>query len=178
MFPGKSQRLQHRSKPDRSLELEGDVGGNLEHSSRIQCAVLYYSLTDVLGNGADLAARFSDRARTQDAPGGLTAQLLGIKDPRGMAPAREVAAKGDTSDPNWKAVELSRLSDPVRYVTKGAPPILLAHSSIDNVVAVEQSERLYGNISSTASTRASTCGHGARTAPSASTSSRRPPSGW
>ena len=60
-----------------------------------------------------------------------------------MAPAREAVSKGETSDPDWKAVELSRLSDPVRYVTKGAPPILLAHSSIDNVVAVEQSERLY-----------------------------------
>ena len=124
-------------------ELEGDVGGNLEHSSRIQCAVLYYSVTNVLGNGADLAARFPDRGRAQDAPGGLTAQLLGIKDPRGVAPAREAAARNDASDPGWKAVELSRLSDPVRYVTKGAPPILLAHSSIDSVVAVEQSERLY-----------------------------------
>ena len=128
-------------------ELEGDVGGNLEHSSRIQCAVLYYSVTEVLGNGADLAAQVPDRARAQDAPGGLAAQLLGIKDPRGLAPAREAAAKNATSDPSWKAVELSRLSDPVRYVTKGAAPILLAHSSIDSVVAVEQSERLYRKIS-------------------------------
>jgi acetyl esterase/lipase len=124
-------------------ELEGDVGGNLEHSSRIQCAVLYYSVTDVLGNGADLVARFPDRARAQDASGGLAAQLLGVKDARGLAPTRETAAKNNTSDPSWKAVELSRLSDPVRYVTKSAPPILLAHSSIDSVVAVEQSERLY-----------------------------------
>jgi acetyl esterase/lipase len=124
-------------------ELEGTVGGNLEHSSRIQCAVLYYSVTNVLGNGADLAARFPDRARIQDAPAGLAAQLLGIKDPRGLAPARAAAARGDTSDPQWKAVELARLSDPVSYVTNGAAPILLTHSSIDSVVAVEQSERLY-----------------------------------
>jgi len=124
-------------------ELEGDVGGNLEHSSRIQCAVLYYSLTNVLGNGTDLAARYPDRARAQDAPGGLAAQLLGLKDARGLPAAREAVAKGDRSDPSWKAAELARLSDPVNYVTKTAAPILLAHSSIDSVVAVEQSERLY-----------------------------------
>src|SRR6188474_3648695 len=39
-----------------------------------------YSLTNVLGNGTDLAARYPDRARAQDAPGGLAAQLLGLKD--------------------------------------------------------------------------------------------------
>ena len=52
-------------------------------------------------------------------------------------------AKGDRSDPSWKAAELARLGDPVNDVTKTAAPILLAHSSIDSVVAVEQSERLY-----------------------------------
>src|SRR5207247_8132062 len=53
------------------------------------------------------------------------------------------AAKGDRNDPHWHAAERARLSDPVNYVTKGAALILLAHSSIDSVVAVEQSERLY-----------------------------------
>src|SRR6185436_55493 len=67
----------------------------------------------------------------------------GVKDPRGLPPVREAAAKGDTNDPHWRAAELSRLSDPVGYVTKDAAPILLAHSSVDSVVAVEQSERLY-----------------------------------
>ena len=83
------------------------------------------------------------RAKAQDAAGGLAAQLLGIKDPRGMAVAREAAARNDKGDAAWKAVELARLSDPVIYVQKGAPPILLAHSSIDSVVAAEQSERLH-----------------------------------
>ena len=124
-------------------ELEGNVGGNLEHSSRIHCAVLYYSAIDLLTAGSDLAGRFPERATVQDAAGGLTAQLLGIKDPRGMALAREVAAKNDKSDPNWKHVELAHLSNPVSHVTKDDPPILLAHSAIDSVVAVEQSERLY-----------------------------------
>ena len=124
-------------------ELEGNVGGNLEHSSRIQCAVLYYSVTNYLTNGSDLGTRVPDRAKVQDAAGGLATQILGIKDPRGMVAAREAAARGDKSDPNWKAVELARFSDPVAYVQKGAPPILLAHSSIDGVVAPEQSERLY-----------------------------------
>jgi len=124
-------------------ELEGSVGGNLEHSSRIQAAVLYYSVIDYLTNGSDLAARFADRAKVQDAAGGLATQLLGVRDPRGVPAARDALAKGDRNDPLWKAVELSRLSDPVNYVTKDDAPILLAHSSIDTVVAVEQSERLY-----------------------------------
>ena len=124
-------------------ELEGNVGGNLEHSSRIQCAVLYYSVTNVLTAGADLALRYPDQAKVQDAAGGLSAQLLGIRDPKGMPVARDAAARGDKADPNWRAVELAQLSDPVNYVGKDAPPILLAHSSIDRVVAVQQSERLY-----------------------------------
>ena len=124
-------------------ELEGDVGGNLEHSSRVQCAVLYYSVTNYLSNGSDLAVRYPDRGAAQDAAGGLATQLLGIRDPKGMPVARAAAARGDKNDPNWKAVELARLSDPVNYVSKDDPPILLAHSSIDGVVAVEQSERLY-----------------------------------
>ena len=124
-------------------ELEGNVGGNLEHSSRIQCAVLYYSVINYLTNGSDLAVKYPDRAKVQDATGGLATQLLGVNDARGMVAAREAAARNDKSNPAWKAVELAQLSDPVNYVTKDDPPVLLAHSSIDGVVAAEQSEKLY-----------------------------------
>ncbi|MBI3372440.1 MAG: alpha/beta hydrolase [Betaproteobacteria bacterium] len=124
-------------------ELEGNVGGNLEQSSRIQCAVLYYAAIDLLTAGSDLVNRFPERAKVQDAAGELTAQLLGVKDSRGMALVREVAARNDKTDLNWKHVELAQLSNPVNYVTKDDPPILLAHSAIDGVVAVEQSEKLY-----------------------------------
>jgi acetyl esterase/lipase len=124
-------------------ELEGNVGGNLEHSSRVQAAVLVYSPIDLLTSGSDLARRFPEQAKSQDGPGSLTAQLVGVKDPRGMALVRDVAARSDKSDPHWKSVELARLANPVAYVTKDDAPILLAHSSIDSVVAVEQSERLY-----------------------------------
>ena len=65
-------------------EVEGNVGGNLDQSSRVQCAVIYYPLMDFLNAGADLAARFPESAKREDA-GGLTAQLLGYKDPKGMA---------------------------------------------------------------------------------------------
>jgi acetyl esterase/lipase len=124
-------------------ELEGNVGGNLEQSSRIQCAVLFYSVIDQLSLGADFVNRSPESAKAADAPNGLPAQLVGLKDPRGMAYLREVAAKNDKTDPNWKSVELARFSDPTNYVTKDDPPILLAHSSIDKVVGVEQSEKLY-----------------------------------
>ena len=123
-------------------EVEGDVGGNLDQSSRVQCAVIYYPLTDFLNMGADLSARFPERGKGED-EGGLTAQLLGYKDPKGMAYLREISAKNDTSSPYWKYVELARLSNPVNYVSKDDPPALIGHSSMDNVVAVEQSERLY-----------------------------------
>jgi acetyl esterase/lipase len=125
-------------------ELEGDVGGNLDQSSRIQCAVLFYSVVDLLNLGADFANRSPESAKASDAANGLPAQLVGLKDARGMSHLREVAAKNDKADASWKAVELARFSDPTNYVTKDDPPILLAHSSIDKVVGVEQSEKLYG----------------------------------
>jgi len=123
-------------------EVEGDVGGNLDQSSRVQCAVIYYPMTDLLNAGADHAARFPESAKNEDA-GGLSAQLLGYKDPKGMSYLREIFAKNDKTNPYWKYVALSELSNPVNYVSKDDPPILLGHSSMDRVVSVEQSERLY-----------------------------------
>ena len=123
-------------------EVEGDVSGNLDQSSRVQCAVIYYPMTDFLNAGADHAARFPESAKREDA-GGLTAQLLGYKDPKGMSYLREIFAKNDKTNPYWKIVELAELSNPVKYVSKDDPPILLGHSSMDNVVSVEQSQRLY-----------------------------------
>jgi len=60
-----------------------------------------------------------------------------------MTYLREIFAKNDKTNPFWKYVALSELSNPVNYVSKDDPPILLGHSSMDNVVSVEQSQRLY-----------------------------------
>ena len=49
-------------------ELEGDVGGNLDQSSRIQCAVLFYSVVDLLNLGADFANRSPESAKASDNP--------------------------------------------------------------------------------------------------------------
>jgi predicted esterase len=60
-----------------------------------------------------------------------------------MAYLREIFAKNDKTSPFWKYVALAGLSNPVNYVSKNDPPILLGHSSMDSVVSVVQSERLY-----------------------------------
>lgn len=123
-------------------ELEGDVGGQLEQSSRIQAAVIYYPLVDFLNAGADLMKRFPERVRNENG-GGLTLQLLGYSGPGGMASLRQSAERNDQTDPNWKYVALAQQHNPLQYVSKDDPPIVLAHSSIDPVVAVDQSLRLY-----------------------------------
>jgi acetyl esterase/lipase len=123
-------------------ELEGNVGGNLEQSSKVQCAAIYYPLTDLLYNASDLMARFPESGKGQS-KNGLGLMLLGWNDPRGDAPLLEVSEKNDTASPLWKYVALNRLYNAVTHVTKDDPPVLIGHSSMDSVVAVEQSEKLY-----------------------------------
>lgn len=122
--------------------LEGDVGGNLGQSSRVQCAAIFYPLTDLLSAGVELMRRFPGRVKSEDELG-LVSQLLGLRAPGGMKAVREAAAKGDPTHPAWRAVELARLANAIDYVSSDDPPIFLAHGADDIAVAVDQSVRLY-----------------------------------
>lgn len=96
-------------------ELEGNVGGNLDQSSRVQGVVDYYGPTDFL-----LRAK-NQPAKTDD-PKGSVYKLLG----------------GSVS----KKQSLATLASPATHVTKDDPPLLMFHGEDDRVVYLSQSQRL------------------------------------
>lgn len=96
-------------------ELEGEVGGNLDQSSKVKAIVDFYGASD-----------FILRSKTQpsraDKPGSSTHGLLG-------GPASE-------------KVDLARLASGVTHVTADDPPLLILHGDRDTTVLLDQSERL------------------------------------
>ncbi len=97
-------------------ELEGDVGGNLQQSSRVQAVVDFYGPTDFLDW---LNTPAGDRIRRADS---AVALLLG--------------------GPPQERLDLARLASPVYHVSRDDPPVLMIHGSADPVVPVRQSLRL------------------------------------
>ena len=96
-------------------ELEGDVGGNLKYSSRVDAVVDFYGATD-----------FELRSRTQphraNEKGSVVYLLL-----------------GGGAD---KKVKLARLASAAHHVTKDDPPFLVFHGDKDKTVLLDQSKRI------------------------------------
>ena len=98
-------------------ELEGNVGGNLEHSSRVQAIVDYYGPSDFVLRGKTQP----DRAYTEKS--GSFALLGGVKDGK-------------------PSVEVEKFASPATYVSADDPPLLVFHGSNDEVVLLDQSQRI------------------------------------
>ncbi|MCA9038788.1 MAG: alpha/beta hydrolase [Planctomycetaceae bacterium] len=96
-------------------ELEGDVGGNLDQSSRVQGIVDYFGAHD-----------FILRSKTQPAktssPEGSVYLLLG--------------------GPVEEKLELAKQASAVTHVTQDDPPLLILHGSEDTTVLPAQAHRL------------------------------------
>ena len=110
-----------------SKEHEGTIGGNLDQSSTIQYAVIYYPFITSL---------------SQDEGWGTTAFLSGIN-PKDSQAIMEAYEKNDASSPYWKYVELVNLCNAVNHVDENDPPVFIAHGAIDRVTLVENSYQLY-----------------------------------
>lgn len=95
--------------------LEGDVGGNLDQSSRVAAVVDYYGATD-----------FVLRSKTQphraNKKGSVVYKLLG-----GGADEK---------------VELAKQASAAFHVTEDDPPFLVIHGDKDNTVLLDQSRRI------------------------------------
>jgi len=98
-----------------NAELEGDVGGNLNFSSRVQAVCAFYPPTDLdllVTNAAD-----RDSATT------MVGKLLG-------GPLNQKLAK-------------AALASPLRFVNRDNAPFFLLHGDQDTLVPVQQSELFY-----------------------------------
>ncbi len=99
--------------------LEGDVGGNLDQSSAVQCVV------DLFGP-SDITTMIEDRG----------ACIL-VDEATGLTP-EEALIGGKTEE----HLEAARAASPVTYIDKDDPPFLIAHGEDDKTVPIVQSEKL------------------------------------
>ncbi|MCM8530998.1 MAG: alpha/beta hydrolase [Lentisphaeraceae bacterium] len=95
--------------------LEGNTGGNLEHSSRVDAVVDFFGATDFVLRGQNQPSR-------ANAPGSVCYLLFG--------------------GPTNKKTELAKLASAVTHVTKDDPPFLVIHGDKDNKVLLDQSLRI------------------------------------
>lgn len=101
-------------------ELEGEVGGNLDQSSRVQAVCDWYGPTDMLQIGgfpSDI---------DHDGPDSPEARLFG-----GPIHAKRT---------------LVTLANPITFVHPDAPPFLIVHGDQDPIVPLHQSELLAGAL--------------------------------
>lgn len=96
-------------------EFEGETGGHLDQSSRVQGVIDYSGPTDFV-------MRSASQPQHTEEPGGVVHQLLG---------------GAVTQHP-----ELARRASPVTHVGAGDPPILILHGELDEQVLPAQSKRL------------------------------------
>ena len=95
--------------------LEGDVGGNLNYSSRVQCVCAFYPPTDLNRLVADPQSRLD--------PDGDVAKLIG----------GAVASHEDRAD----------FASPLTYVSQNCAPVFLMHGGADRLVPPDQSKIFY-----------------------------------
>ncbi|MBA2116532.1 alpha/beta hydrolase [Bremerella alba] len=95
--------------------LEGDVGGNLDQSSRVSAVVDYYGATDFI-------LRSKTQPHRANKKGSVVYKLLG-----GGADQK---------------VDLARQASAAFHVTEDDPPFLVIHGDKDNTVLLDQSERI------------------------------------
>jgi acetyl esterase/lipase len=92
-------------------QLEGDVGGNADQSSKVDASVVESPLTDLFLSSDDkAAAMFGDYLGTSDS------------DSKAIVAAYR---RHDTSGPRWRDVERIEEVNPLNYVNKDSPPALI-----------------------------------------------------
>ena len=96
-------------------ELEGAVGGNLKHSSRVDAVIDFYGATDI-------ELRTLTQPHRANKEGSVVYCLL-----------------GGGAD---KKVELARLASAAHHVTRDDPPFLVFHGDKDKIVLLDQSQRI------------------------------------
>ena len=99
-------------------ELEGEVGGNLGFSSRVQCVCAFYPPTDLNRLVADPKIRAETNGEVARLIGGAVAQN----------------------------VDKANFASPLFYVDKNCAPVFLMHGGADTLVPPEQSRIFYAAL--------------------------------
>ncbi|MGJ9383794.1 alpha/beta hydrolase fold domain-containing protein [Salipaludibacillus sp. CF4.18] len=108
-------------------EFEGDVGGNLDQSSSIQAAVIYYPFTD---------------AFLSEDPTGMLTTFYGIEESK-VPEIMEAYEANDPSHPQWDHVERIQQLNPINHVSEDDPPALITIGGKDFVTPLIHSTELF-----------------------------------
>ncbi len=98
-------------------ELEGEIGGNSEMSSKVQAVIDYFGPSDFVLRGRTQP----DRAYTEKS--GSFALLGGLRDGKVTR-------------------EMEQFASPAHYVSAGDPPLLIFHGTADQTVLLDQSQQM------------------------------------
>ena len=127
-------------------ELEGDVGGNLDYSSKVMAAVDFYGPTDLLTMAPEMDPSLQSHEKaveTHDSPNANESKLIGFsKEGQGIGVLRDIRDKNQTDSPYWEKVKLAEIASPINNVTSDDPPMFIAHGGNDSLVPIQQSLRL------------------------------------
>ena len=139
-------------------ELEGDVGGNLEFSSKPTAIVDYFGMTEILQLAPDQYVRpyvqgFQSLYDTNDAETATRAQLLGFGgEVEGKGNAYLRGELGNPSSPyenpeipeyDQEALHRAYLASALNFVSPDDCPFFICQGGMDFRVAMVQSERLF-----------------------------------
>ena len=136
-------------------EMEGEAGGNLEFTSKVKAAAIYYAPADILEmleEGLAEERKENDLTGTEVGNKGFNfdehwSYILGWPDKSVfLSRFKELLSVNDKSDPDWKYIEIAKSSSPINYVGSDCPPMIILHGGQDPVVPIKQSEKLYRSL--------------------------------
>jgi acetyl esterase/lipase len=158
-------------------EMEGDVGGNLEYSSDVKAAAIFYAPTDLvltiqrnyeriqaeLEEKKDLVGTEIDNVSNKEDD--ILSSILGYgKEGYSDEYIGKMLIENRTDDPAWKYIELARKCSPASYVSADCPPMIFLHGGQDIVVNREQSTNIYLSLEAAGAdvlyVMSALCGHG------------------
>lgn len=123
---------------------EGQTGGNLAYSSRVQCAIDYFGPVDLLLMSPDVTDP-PGSGIDHDAPTSPESRLLNWDQPgQGVGDIRENIANPEPPYP--MLVALVNLASPRFHVDPGDPPIYIGHGLQDTSVPSGQSVRFANSL--------------------------------
>lgn len=129
-------------------ELEGDVGGNLEFSSRVQAVVDFFGPTDILFM-KEMALDPPGLEFDPDAPDSAESELIGWGgENQGLADIKVNLTS--VVDPYPVLIDLLVDANPITHVRPGMPSFFIAHGVVDTRVPVLQSSLLWAALSNVA----------------------------